>query len=107
MDELPTQFLHVPRKKTQTSLFSLESERLRAEERERICQEERADERLGEDNRFMMMMMMMNPNRHHRFSSTFPPPLTQDSTTSSPAASVQFDGQDFLNAELMRRTTGV
>ena len=92
----------------------LESERLRAEERERICQEERADERRRdkeerrrEDNRFMMMMMIMNSNRHHGFSSKFPPPLTQDSTTSSPAASAQFDGQDFLNAELMRRNTGV
>ena len=60
----------------------LESERLRAEERERIRQKERADERRREDNRFMMI----NPNRHHGFSSTFPPPLTQDSTTSSPAA---------------------
>ena len=85
----------------------MESERLRAEERERIRQEECADERRREDNRFMMMMMMLNPNRHQGFPSTFPPPLTQDSTTSSPAASAQFDGQDFLNAELMRRTTGV
>ena len=42
----------------------LESERLRAEERERIRQKERADER-REDNRFMMI----NPNRHHSFSS--------------------------------------
>ena len=39
-------------------LIFLESERLRAEERERICQEERAEERRREDNRFMMMMMM-------------------------------------------------
>jgi len=92
----------------------LESERLRAEERERIRQEERADERRREkeerrreDNRFMMMMMMLNPNRHQDFPSTVPPPLTQDSINSSPAASAQFDGQDFLNAELMRRTTGV
>ena len=44
----------------------LESERMRAEEKERIRQDERADERRREDNSFqmqmqMMMMMMMNP----------------------------------------------
>ena len=42
----------------------LEAERLRAEERERIRQDERADERRREDYRFqmqMMMMMMMTP----------------------------------------------
>ena len=89
-------------------MIFLESECLRAEERERIRQEERADERRREkeerrreDNRFIIMMM--NPNRHYGFTSTFPPPLTQDSTTSSPAASDQFDGQDILNAEFMRR----
>ena len=91
----------------------LESERLRAEERKRIRQEKRADERRREkeerrreDNR-LMMMMMMNPNRHHGFSSSFLLPLTQYSTTSSPAASAQFDGQDLLNEELIRRNSGL
>jgi len=73
----------------------LESERFRAEERERIRQEKRADERRREENRSMMMMMMMvmmNPIRHHDFSSTFPPPSPQDSTTSSSAASVRWSG---------------
>ena len=41
----------------------LETERMRAEERERIRQDERADERRREDYRFQMQMMMMNPPR--------------------------------------------
>ena len=47
----------------------LETERMRSEERERIRQDERADELRREDHRFQlqmqMMMMMMNPSRHH------------------------------------------
>ena len=66
----------------------LETERMRAEERERIRQDERADERRRED-------------------TVSSPPLTQTSVTSSPATAPQFDGQDFLERELLRRTTGV
>ena len=86
----------------------LESERMRAEERERIRQDERADERRREGNRFQMqmqmMMMMMNPPR---FPGPTSPPLTQESVTSSPGPAPQFDGQDFLERELLRRTSGV
>ena len=90
----------------------LETERMRAEERERIRQEERADERRREDHRFqlqmqMMMMMMMNPNRLNTPGHLASPSLTQASVQSSPATAPQFDGQDFLNLELLRRTTGV
>ena len=89
----------------------LETERMRAEERERIRQEERADERRREDHRFQlqmqMMMMMMNPNRVNAPGHLASPSLTQTSVQSSPATAPQFDGQDFLNMELMRRTTGV
>jgi len=89
----------------------LETERMRSEERERILQDERADERLREDHRFQlqmqMMMMMMNPSRHHAPILPLSPPLTQPSQTSSPTTAPQFDDQDFLNLELLRRTSGV
>jgi hypothetical protein len=96
----------------------LESERMRAEERERIREEkerirqdERADERRREDNRFQMqmqmMMMMMNPPRFPGPTTVSSPPLTQESVTSSPGPVPQFDGQDFLERELLRRTSGV
>jgi hypothetical protein len=89
----------------------LESERMRAEERERIRQDERADERRREDHRFQMQMqmqmMMMNPSRFPGPGTVSSPPLTQASVTSSPATAPQFDGQDFLNLELLRRTSGV
>jgi len=89
----------------------LESERMRAEERERIRQDERADERRREDHRFQMqmqmMMMMINPPRFPAPGTVSSPPLTQTSVTSSPATAPQFDGQDFLERELLRRTTGV
>ena len=100
-------------------LVFLESERMRAEERERIREEkerirqdERADERRREDNRFqmqmqMMMMMMMNPPRFPGTTTVSSPPLTQESVTSSPGPVPQFDGQDFLERELLRRTSGV
>jgi len=90
----------------------LESEHMRAEEMERIRQDERADERRREDHRFqmqmqMMMMMMMNPPRFPAPGTVSSPPLNQTSVTSSPATAPQFDGQDFLERELLRRTTGV
>ena len=91
----------------------LETERMRAEARERIRQEERADERRREDQRFqlqmqmMMMMMMMNPNRINAPSHLSTPSLTQASVQSSPEPAPQFDGQDFLERELLKRTTGV
>jgi hypothetical protein len=89
----------------------LETERMRAEERERIRQEERADERRREDQRFQlqmqMMMMMMNPNRLNAPGHLASPSLTQASVQSSPEPAPQFDGQDFLERELLKRTTGV
>jgi hypothetical protein len=90
----------------------LESERMRAEERERIRQEERSDERRREDHRFqmqmqMMMMMMMNSNRLNAPGHLTTPSLTQASVQSSPEPAPQFDGQDFLERELLKRTTGV
>ena len=94
-------------KKVNNLIVFLESERMRVEERERIRQDERADERRREDNRFQMqmqMMMMMNPPR---FPGPTSPPLTQESVTSSPGPAPQFDGQDFLERELLRRTSGV
>lgn len=47
-------------------IFFMENERHRSEERETIHQEERADERHREENRFqqthmLMLMLMMNP----------------------------------------------
>ena len=54
-----------------------------------------------------MMMMMMNPPRFPAPGTVSSPPLTQTSVTSSPATAPQFDGQDFLERELLRRTTGV
>ena len=86
----------------------LETERIRSKERERICQYERADERRRGDHRFQLQMqMMMNPSRHHAPILPSSPPLTQPSQTSSPSTAPQFDGQDFLNLELLRRTSGV
>jgi len=52
-------------------------------------------------------MLMMNPSRVHAPGPAPTPPLTQASVTSSPSAPAQFDGQDFLNLELLRRTSGV
>jgi len=83
---------------------------MRAEEREKIRQEERADERRREDHRFQMqmqMIIMMNPNRFYAPGHVASPSLTQASVQSSPATATQFDGQDFLNLELLRRTSGV
>jgi hypothetical protein len=101
-------------------IIFLETERMRAEERERVRvaeervrQEERADERRRDEHRFQMqqqfqmqmMMLMMNPSRVPPPLLT--PPLTQTSVNSSPSAPAQFDGQDFLERELLRRTSGV
>ena len=54
-----------------------------------------------------MMMLMMNPSRVHAPGPVSTPPFTQTSVNSSPSAPAQFDGQDFLNLELLRRTSGV
>jgi len=78
---------------------------MRAEERER-----------REDRRFQMQMMMMNlMNQNRQPSSSINPPafapihapMTQDSVNSSQDVTGEFDGQDFLNMELMKRTTGI
>ena len=89
-------------------LIFLETERMRAEEKERIREEkerirqqERADDRRREDQRFMMMMMLLKPQ--HPVAPTIPP-ATQDSQSSGP---YEFDGQDTIEQELIRRTTGV
>jgi len=116
-------FHHVLLKKTTNlSYCFFGTERLRAEERERIRiaeervrHDERADERRRDEHRFQMqqqfqmqmMMLMMNPSRVHAPGPAPTPPLTQTSVTSSPAAAAQFDGQNFLNLELLRRTSGV
>ena len=55
----------------------------------------------------MMMMMMMNPNRRHAPGHIASPPLTQASVQSCAATAPQFDGQDFINLELLRRISGV
>jgi microcompartment protein CcmL/EutN len=89
-------------------LAFLETERMRAEEKERIREEkerirqqERADDRRREDQRFMMMMMLLKPQ--HPVAPTIPH-STQDSQSSS---QYEFDGQDTIEKELIRRTTGV
>ena len=69
---------------------------MRLEERERIRQDERADEWRREDHRFqlqmmMMMMMMMNPSLHHAPVLPSSLPMTQPSQASSPASAPQFD----------------
>ena len=91
-------------------LAFLETERMRAEEKERIREEkerirrqERADDWRREDLRFMMMMMMMLLKPQHPVAPTIPH-STQDSQSSS---QYEFDGQDTIEKELIRRTTGV
>ena len=99
-------------------LIYLETERLRSEERERIRQEERADserirqqeradERRREDQRFQMFMMMMMKPQPHSSSSSNEAPTSQLSQGSSQGMQGEFDGQDTIELELIRRTTGV
>ena len=88
-------FLRVPVKSTATWSVSWNwGDFQRKKEKEFVWRNERREkeEMRGEDNRFKMMM---NPNRHQGFLAPFPPPLTQDNTT-SPAASGQFDRQDYF-----------
>jgi hypothetical protein len=86
-------------------LIFLETERMRAEEKERIREEkerirqqERADDRRRVDQRFMMLLKPQHP-----YAPTIPP-ATQDCQSSS---QYEFDGQDTIEKELIRRTTGV
>ena len=96
----------------------LETERMRAEERERICQEEyricqeeRADERRREDHRFnmqiQMMMVMLKPQVTAPIPPFTQPALTRRSQTSSQGIDGEFDGQAVLDLELLRRKTEV
>ena len=78
-----------------------EKERIR-EEKERIRQQERADDRRRVDQRFMMMMMMLLKPQHPVAPTI--PPATQDCQSSS---QYELDGQDTIEKELIRRTTGV
>ena len=91
-------------------LVFLETERMRAEEKERIQEEkerirqqECADDWRREDQRFMMMMML---KPQHPVAPIIPPPI-QDSLSSSQVMDYEFDGQDTIEQELIRRTTGV
>ena len=52
----------------------------------------------------MTMMMLLKPQ--HPVAPTIPPP-TQDSPSSSQVMEYEFDGQDTMEQELIRRTTGV
>ena len=52
-------------------------------------------------------MMTMNPNRLDAPGHISSPPLTQISAQLSPGTAPQFDGQDFINLESLRRTSGV
>jgi hypothetical protein len=52
----------------------------------------------------MTMMMMLKPK--HPVTLTIPPP-TQDSQSSRQVMEYEFDGQDTIEQELIRRTTGV
>jgi hypothetical protein len=89
-------------------LIFLENQRMEAAERERIRQEERADERRREDNRFFMMMSMFRSPSHLMSSApTIQSPMTQSSAQSSQNQVHEFDGQDFIERELARRTYGV
>ena len=98
-------------------LAYLETERMRAEEREwirqeeyRILQEERADKRRREDHRFNMQMQMMMVMLKPQVSAPIPvysTALTQSSQTSSQGIDGEFDGQALLELELLRRTTEV
>ena len=99
-------------------LAYLETERMRAEERERIRQEEyrirqeeRADERRREDHRFnmqmQMMMVMMKPQVTAPIPPFTQPAYSQSSQTSSQGIDGEFDGQSIIELELLRRTTGV
>ena len=105
-------------------LVYLETERLRAEERMRIQMESdkrqaeererhREEDRRRDDQRFQMQMMMManlmNPNRQHHHLPFVPlnhTPTTVNSMESR-EEKCEFDGQDIIEAELIRKTTGV
>jgi hypothetical protein len=54
----------------------------------------------------MMMMMMMMLKPQHPVAPAIPPP-TQDSQNSSQVMEYELDGQDTIELELLRRTTGV
>ena len=99
----------------------METERIRAEERERIRAEERAEERFRaaedrrrEDRRFQMqmqqqmqmMMLLVNPRAIPQVPQ-FHTPTTQSVVDSPEVVCEGFDGQDIINLELMKRTTGV
>ena len=92
-------------------LHSEERERIRQEERsdsEMIRQQERADERRPEDQRFQMFMMMMMMKPQPRSSSSSnEAPTSQLSQGSSQGMKGEFDGQDTVELELIRRTSGV
>jgi hypothetical protein len=73
-----------------------------------LHRQERADERRREDNRFFIMMSMFRPPSQLMSSApTIQSPMTQSSAQSSQNQVHEFDGQDFLERELARRTYGV
>ena len=104
-------------------LVYLETERLRAEERLQMENESRRAEeryRIREENRrsydqrfqmqMMMMMNLMNTNRQHYhspFDAQNHTPTTVNSVETSQDMQCEFDGQDIIESELLRRTSGV
>ena len=95
----------------------METERIRAEERERIRAEERfraAEDRRRDDQRFQMqmqqqmqmMMLLVNPRAIPQVPQ-FHTPKNQSVVNSPEEECEGFDGQDIINYELMKRTTGV
>ena len=57
-----------------------------------------------------MMMNLMNPNRQHHhspFATLHHTPTTVNNTETSREEKCEFDGQDIIESELLRQTTGV
>ena len=58
----------------------------------------------------MMMMNLMNPNRQHYHSPFFPlhhTPTAINSMETSQEEKCEFDGQNIIESELIRQTSGV
>ena len=86
----------------------MENDKRQAEE----CERHREEDRRRDDQRFQMKMMMMNlmsPNRQHHhspFGHLNHTPTTVNSMEISREEKCEFDSQDIIEAELIRRTTG-
>ena len=96
--------------KTPFQRIQMQSDKRQAEERGRHREEDRRRDYQGFQMRMMMMMNLMNPDRQHHHSPFDPlhhTPMTVNSMETSQEEKCEFDGQDIIKSELLRRTSGV